>query len=269
MAKGFKHGVGGAVSGGASLNFSVVGGTAEPESPSENMIWVNTEDEITSWVFSVTEPEEPSDGMVWFATGTTCATDFNALKNNSIQVYPVAVSQYNGGAWEIMEAMAYQDGMWLAVDGEKTYIFKDGEFSSGGWDKYVMTVTVAGGITYTGDVSIVDNQLCIKGAGPTTTAMYSTERFVTSGRSKLVFRINKITSTNTAISGVLHVGISDFQHDGSFVAETFVDVYVSNDVQELVVPITPEYYGSYYIKAAIIREVNFEETVYISEIRLE
>lgn len=41
---------------GVELNFKVVGGTIQPTSPSENMIWVNTDVEITSWVFSATEP---------------------------------------------------------------------------------------------------------------------------------------------------------------------------------------------------------------------
>lgn len=41
---------------GVELNFKVVGGTTEPTSSSENTIWVNTDVEITSWVFSATEP---------------------------------------------------------------------------------------------------------------------------------------------------------------------------------------------------------------------
>lgn len=41
---------------GAELNFKVVGGTSAPTSPVENMIWVNTNTEITSWHFRVDEP---------------------------------------------------------------------------------------------------------------------------------------------------------------------------------------------------------------------
>lgn len=40
----------------SGLNFKVVGGTTEPADPSENMIWVNTDTEITSWYFNADEP---------------------------------------------------------------------------------------------------------------------------------------------------------------------------------------------------------------------
>lgn len=110
MAKGFKHGAGG---GGASLNFKVVGGTSAPASPKENTVWVNTDVEITSWVFSVTEPENPSDGMVWISTGKTSPVAFNALKKNGIMVYPISAKQYVSGKWVSKEAKSYQNGAWV------------------------------------------------------------------------------------------------------------------------------------------------------------
>ena len=105
MAKGFKHGAGG----GAALNFKVVGGTTEPASPKENTIWVNTDAEITSWIFSATEPENPSEGMVWISTGASSNIVFNALKKNSVMVYPFAASQYISGAWVSVGVKAYQN----------------------------------------------------------------------------------------------------------------------------------------------------------------
>lgn len=42
--------------GGVSFNFKFVGGTAQPENPSENTIWVNTENKITNWYFSIDNP---------------------------------------------------------------------------------------------------------------------------------------------------------------------------------------------------------------------
>ena len=51
MAKGFKHGAGG-----ARLNFRVVGGTTAPDNPNENTIWVNTDVKITGWYFDVIDP---------------------------------------------------------------------------------------------------------------------------------------------------------------------------------------------------------------------
>ena len=110
MAKGFKHGAGG---GGAPLNFKVVGGTSAPASPKENTIWVNTDAEITSWIFSGTEPENPTEGMVWISIGTSSTVEFNALKKNGIQVYPISAKQYVSGAWVDVTVKSYQNGAWV------------------------------------------------------------------------------------------------------------------------------------------------------------
>ena len=42
--------------GGAGLNFKVVGGTVAPANPKENTIWVNTPNRIAGWIFSNTDP---------------------------------------------------------------------------------------------------------------------------------------------------------------------------------------------------------------------
>ena len=99
--------------GGASLNFKVVGGTAEPANPKENTIWVDTDIEITKWLFSATEPEEPSEGMVWFATDTSSSIQFNALKKNDFTVYPCGARQYVDGMWINKIAKIYQGGEWI------------------------------------------------------------------------------------------------------------------------------------------------------------
>lgn len=99
------------VVGGAPLNFKVVGGTSTPTSPKENTIWVNTDTEITSWIFSATQPAG-SEGMVWFTTSTSSAIPFNALKKNRITVYPVSAKQYVSGAWVAKPVSIYQSGAW-------------------------------------------------------------------------------------------------------------------------------------------------------------
>jgi hypothetical protein len=129
MAKGFKHGSGG----GASLNFKVVGGTAEPASPKENTIWVNTDVEITSWVCSFNEPKSPVEGMVWITTSTSSSAEFNALKKNSIMVYPMYAKQYVSGAWVEKTAKTYQNGAWVDW---VTYLYDKGnlfEDFTGNW----------------------------------------------------------------------------------------------------------------------------------------
>lgn len=98
--------------GGAALNFKVVGGTSAPSNPTENTIWVNTDTAITSWIFSATEPETPAEGMVWISVGSTSSVEFNALKKNGIQVYPLTAKQYVGAAWVDKTAQNYQNGEW-------------------------------------------------------------------------------------------------------------------------------------------------------------
>lgn len=95
------------------LNFDVVSGTTEPANPTENMIWVNTDTEITSWTFSIVQPESPLEGMVWFFTGNFSLGEFNALKKNSLQVYPVSAKQYVGGAWVNVTPKIFQNGVWV------------------------------------------------------------------------------------------------------------------------------------------------------------
>ena len=114
--------------GGGGLNFKVVGVSAQPGNPKENTIWVNTDTEITSWAFSATEPESPVEGMVWIVTGTSSTVEFNALKKNGIQVYPVSCKQYVSGAWADRFAYVYQNGAWSQFSEVITalYIIKDG-----------------------------------------------------------------------------------------------------------------------------------------------
>lgn len=227
--------------GGAELNFEVVGGTSAPASPKENTIWVNTDTEITSWVFSAKRPIDLVDsyyvsdstsqyssallvtadlkpdttytmtfegvagqkfyvnenfasyksfavtsgrntvtfttkselstentsqyvsrygwvvlkntasqtsapsltklrmvegdkdidpsGMVWIYTGAASAVEFNALKKNSIQVYPMSAKQYVDGAWVDKIAKSYLDGAW---NDWAYFIYRNGVFHDGG-----------------------------------------------------------------------------------------------------------------------------------------
>lgn len=118
--------------GGGGLNFKVVGGTVQPTSPSENMIWVNTSVAITSWVFSTTAPTSPAAGMVWFSTGPISSVAFNAVKKNGIWVYPTGCQQYVSGAWVTKTAKTYQSSAWkdwqltLYKAGTKRVKFTDG-----------------------------------------------------------------------------------------------------------------------------------------------
>jgi hypothetical protein len=107
MAKGFKHGAGG-----TSLNFKVIS-NPKPETATENTIWVDTDVKITGWDFSAAEPANPVEGMVWFPTGTASSVAFNALKENSVMVYPLSAKQYSGGAWVGKTAKSYRNGEFV------------------------------------------------------------------------------------------------------------------------------------------------------------
>lgn len=129
MAKGFKHGAGG---GGAGLNFKVVG-NPKPGTAKENTIWIDTNVEITSWIFSATEPETPAEGMAWIYTGTSGPMKFNALKKNSIMVSPISAKQYVSGAWVNKVAETYQGGKWTSWI---TFLIQQGSDNTaitGGW----------------------------------------------------------------------------------------------------------------------------------------
>ena len=104
--------------GGNPLNFTVVGGTAQPESPKENTIWVNTDQEITGWIVSSAEPTETFAGLVWIASGSSFSVGFNALKKDAIQLTIGYVKQYtNDGEWVDVPAAAYQGGEWFNLVG--------------------------------------------------------------------------------------------------------------------------------------------------------
>ena len=53
------------------------------------------------------------DCMVWITTGASSPVAFDALKKNSIEVYPLSAKHHIGGAWESVEAKSYQNGEWV------------------------------------------------------------------------------------------------------------------------------------------------------------
>ena len=108
------HGFGGgAPANSVELNFAVVGGTTEPSNPTENMIWVNTDTEITGWVFSMTEPSNLENGTVWIKTNISSDVKFNSLKDNYMEIHPISAMQYIDNAFVGKTAKTYQDGEWV------------------------------------------------------------------------------------------------------------------------------------------------------------
>lgn len=118
------YGFGGGVGG---LNFDVKDFRTEAEllaSPGkENRIGVITPVPMTGWRFDVNQPKDPQEGEVWISVGTSSAIEFNALKKNGIQVYPLSAKQYVNGALVDKTALIYQNGEWVDWF---TYIVKNG-----------------------------------------------------------------------------------------------------------------------------------------------
>lgn len=229
--------------GGAALNFKVVGGTTEPVSPSENTIWVNTDADITSWIFSATEPETPAEGMILVLTSTASTIEFNALKKNGIQVYPMTAKQYVSGAWVDKTAKSYQDGAWVEWI---TYMYDKGnQFTAltGGWAAY-------GDVA---DVKFESDHILLElksGYNEQTAAAHTVNKIDVTGISTLYFYIDERTSDDieesSKISKYAAVGISnspDIRTDG-WVAYT--QVSKSSQGALYTVDIS-QYSGSYYV----------------------
>ncbi|MDD2954952.1 MAG: hypothetical protein PHD67_01410 [Oscillospiraceae bacterium] len=106
--------------GGTRLNYEVTGGTAQPESPKENTIWVNTGAVVTDVIFSVGQPSARTDGTplqggeIFVKTGNASNVPFKALlkKDEAMMVYPQAAYQWDGSAWVRRDSRTYQNGGW-------------------------------------------------------------------------------------------------------------------------------------------------------------
>lgn len=117
--------------GGAALNFKVVP-NPQPDTAKENTIWVDT-DRINNYYFSATQPENMVNYDVWFHVGTSSTVEFNALRKNGIQVYPLSAKQYINDSLVEKTAKSYQGGEWVDWI---TYLYNSGDLCSditGGW----------------------------------------------------------------------------------------------------------------------------------------
>lgn len=145
--------------GGTSLNFKVVG-NPQPNNPSNNTIWLNTDVPITRWLLSPTEPSSSESGMAWITIGSSGPVSFNALKKNGIQICPISAKQYINGAWVDKTAKSWQDGKWVDWI---VYLFNNGdnETVSGGWSAVASSYNgLSGGtptLTVKGDSLVCDN----------------------------------------------------------------------------------------------------------------
>lgn len=193
------HGFGG---GGTSLNFKVVG-NPQPANPKENMIWVDTDIDITSWLFNIKEPMEPAEGMMWFLTGTSSSVEFNALKKNGLQVYPLAAKQYVSGAWVAKTAKSYQGGKWVEWI---TYLYNNGDECidiTGGWESIAVGRSSGSGFIPT--ITRGESSMSFSGTASKGCIVHPANKIDLSGRKTLKFTGKLVPATsggNYTIVGV-------------------------------------------------------------------
>lgn len=126
--------------GGASLNFKFTAYETESDllnaTPSDNTIGVITTEPITGYIFASTVPNVTyaDNGLIWVTTGTASAVEFNAIKKNAIQIYPITAMQYVYGEWISVTAKSRIDGVWEDWwNGELFVSGNEFETFTGGW----------------------------------------------------------------------------------------------------------------------------------------
>ena len=272
MAKGFKHGTGGG--GNVGLNFKIVGGTSQPTSASENTIWINTDTDITGWVFSVSEPESPAAGLVWIGIGVASAAEFNALKKNGIVVYPTGAKQYVDGAWANKGAMIYQDGAWVSFSTEAVYLYIEGDTCdslTGGYTAVGMKSSSSSSNVEAPSVTYGESSMVIKPvAGSLTSGHYyggivrTVSKIDLSQYSKLIFEGTVSGLGYEYSSGKVKIWSEMGTHQSdNLVAEGDLangSDPVTVDVSDLT--------GSYYIGFGF-NSLNYKITVTVDSLRLE
>ena len=231
------------VGGGDSLNFKVLGDTSAPSNPKENTIWVNTNAKITSWVFSSTAPQTPNDGMVWISVGTFSPVEFNALKKNRIQVYPLKAKQYVSGAWVDKTAKSYQNGAWadwwsgeLFINGNQYEAFTGGwvraDFNNGGDDK-----------TNTGTLTVEDTIYLSTSVGTYCKSVRTSNKIDLTNWKTLKYIVTQYNKGEAAILVATQEGKVT---NVSVATGSFVVGENSLDIKEL----TGEYYIGVYVRNA-------------------
>ena len=98
-------------------NFCVVNGTTEPEDPTQNMIWIDTDVPIGRVFFGNNEPNEIlMDGDIWIYTGKSSSVAFNSIRVGYVymnMIYPLNANQYINNEWINKFAKSYQNGEWV------------------------------------------------------------------------------------------------------------------------------------------------------------
>ena len=248
-----------AIQGGTELNFDVVGGTAHPTNPSENTIWVSTNEEIPKWAFSEEQPTSPTPGEVWFPIGDTYAVKFDALQENSIPLKPISAKQYVNNAWKNVPAMSCHGGEWIPWIRHLYEAGDEFEAITGGWSGYVGYGTSYNMGIYTESsngmtLQLNGKQTCVSAAPENTVDLTNI--------SKIIVKATAVPST--ASCGLYVTPTRAADSNGVAVAQ-LTGLKVGENTLTLPSTIT----GKFYIMLCIVRFDSSTEKLVISEVRCE
>lgn len=132
--------VGGGGSGGVSLE--VVGGSAQPSSPKENMIWLNTETPIGAVCFSAGQPLTAANGDVWIAECKPFSTAIDIGGKNTMIFYISKCYQYDSEKFVEIPGQIYKGGVWEGIYDYRLFVPGDDKaITTGGWITQAMKST--------------------------------------------------------------------------------------------------------------------------------
>lgn len=254
-----------AVDGSGALNFKVVGGLTQPAGPKENTIWVNTDQKITSWIFSANAPAEPAEGAIWFKVGTSGRVIFDALKKNSLLVYPDFAKQFISGAWVDKPVEIYQDGEWADWWNGELYAYGETyDHITGGFKVY----KAANGVVEWNEKNVY---LGYTGSSDRYASISTEEAVDMTGYSRLRVRVSQMThSSNYFLRiGIMrepYTGISSEEFDAACIARVTSSANVSEgSTKDIELDLTSIAEGKekLYVQIAV-----YVSKVYIDEIIL-
>lgn len=151
----------------------------------------------------------PKGSPVWIKTATSSPVAFNALKKNSIQVYPISAKQYVNGAWVNKTAQSYQGGKWVTWVTD-IYLYNQGDFCTsvtGGWH----SLSIADGNNVAGTLGKTQNSTSV-----TLWAEYIQNTNSTAGY---------VIANSIDVTGFKSLTINATDFDGTYGCSFFIVVY--------------------------------------------
>ena len=190
------------------------------------------------------------EGMVWICTGESSPAEFNALKKNGIQVYPISAKQYVGGAWITKSPKIYQDGEWR---GWITYLYNSGEINDliGGFTSYAYRHSGSGSTevkpTQTNGTDSITLKIALGSNGSAAGSCFGNNKIDVTDYSKLCIHVASASNGSTGSTCHTKFGLTSTRASGyqpvASVSICDQDEKVTDEVFSLDIS---ELSGSYY-----------------------